>query len=98
MGGPLSRRLRAGAGRPRAAGGMIMTDIVLLGAFALWMYSYAGYPALLWLASRRRAPRRAPASVRWPAVSIVLPGHNEAPQIAEVLQVILAPAYPAPRH
>jgi cellulose synthase/poly-beta-1,6-N-acetylglucosamine synthase-like glycosyltransferase len=76
---------------------MIMTDIVLLGALALWVYSYAGYPALLWLASRRPAPRRDAGPVRWPAVSIVLPVHNEAAQIAEVLERILALEYSGPR-
>ncbi len=76
---------------------MIMTDIVLLGALALWVYSYAGYPALLWIASRRPAPRRDPGPVPWPAVSIVLPVHNEAAQIAEVLERILALDYSGPR-
>jgi len=74
-----------------------MTDIVLLGALALWVYSYAGYPALLWLARRRRAARADRAPVRWPAVSIVLPVHNEAAQIAEVLERILALDYAGPR-
>ncbi|HEX9394716.1 MAG TPA: glycosyltransferase [Gemmatimonadales bacterium] len=74
-----------------------MTDIVLLGALALWVYSYAGYPALLWIASRRPAPRRDPGPVPWPAVSIVLPVHNEAAQIAEVLERILALDYSGPR-
>ncbi|HXI33158.1 MAG TPA: glycosyltransferase [Gemmatimonadales bacterium] len=74
-----------------------MTDLVLLGALALWVYSYAGYPALLWLASRRRTPRPEPGPVRWPAVSIVLPVHNEAAQIAEVLERILALDYAGPR-
>jgi hypothetical protein len=74
-----------------------MTDIVLFGALALWVYSYAGYPALLWLASRRRAARPDQGPARWPAVSIVLPVHNEAAQIAEVLERILALDYPGPR-
>jgi len=76
---------------------VIVTDIVLFGALALWAYSYAGYPALLWLASRRRAAPRDPGPVRWPAVSIVLPVYNEGAQIAEVLERILALDYAGPR-
>ena len=76
---------------------MIVVDAVLLGALALWGYAYAGYPALLWLATRRRNPDAPRRPGPWPAVSIVLPVHNEAAQIAEVLERILALDYPGPR-
>lgn len=74
-----------------------MTDGVLLATLGLWAYSYAGYPALLWLATRRRLTSRHRSPAGWPAVSIVLPVHNEAAQIAEVLERILALDYPGPR-
>jgi len=70
---------------------------ILLGALGVWVYSYAGYPALLWLATRRRASGPGPGPVRWPAVAIVLPVYNEGAQIAEVLEHILALDYPGPR-
>ena len=75
---------------------MSVGDLVILGTLALAAYSYAAYPALLWLVARRRpAPGAGPA--RWPAVSIVLPVHNEGAQIAEVLEHLLALRYPGAR-
>ena len=63
------------------------------GAAAL-LYTYAGYPALVWLVSRLspRAVRRAAAE---PTVSVIITAYNEERDLAAKLDNTLALDYPA---
>jgi cellulose synthase/poly-beta-1,6-N-acetylglucosamine synthase-like glycosyltransferase len=65
---------------------------------ALFAYAYVGYPALLWLAARRRRPAAAPPSpAEWPMVTITVPAYNERHSIARTIEQLLALDYPADR-
>lgn len=77
-----------------------MTAVLLLvlgGALALGAYTYLGYPALLWLATRRRHDPPPDPPAEWPALSISLPVHNEEATIAATIESLLALDYPADR-
>ena len=64
----------------------------------LFLYAYFGYPALLWLFSRRgRSTVASPVTDEWPTVSISLPVYNEAAQIRDVIQSLLNIDYPRER-
>jgi cellulose synthase/poly-beta-1,6-N-acetylglucosamine synthase-like glycosyltransferase len=66
----------------------------------LSLYAYAGYPLLLWVATRLRggAPGgTAPAMASWPRVSVMLPAYNEAAVIEARIRNLLALDYPAGR-
>ena len=61
-------------------------------------WAYAGYPAVLWLASRFRAPRVTPSDpISWPFISITVPAYNEAARIRSTIESLLALDYPADR-
>ncbi|MBI4502656.1 MAG: glycosyltransferase [Gemmatimonadetes bacterium] len=71
---------------------------VLAGTTALAVYTYAGYPAILEIAGRRRVARRpAPEVTDWPSVSIVIPAYNEAAVIGRTLTRLLQADYPPDR-
>lgn len=75
---------------------MSAAALVLFGSAALVGYAYVGYPALLWLLARRRAPAvRRPLPPDCPSVSIVIPAFNEAAAIRGTLDGILSADYPA---
>lgn len=68
-------------------------------AIALFVYTYFGYPAILWLLGRVRS-RPVPADVEdgeWPRVSISVPAYNEGAQVRELLESLLALDYPRDR-
>lgn len=63
---------------------------------ALFLYSYAAYPLLLWVATRVRrvaVVRRDPPV--WPMVSLTVPAYNAEQTIGKVLDRLLALDYPA---
>lgn len=64
---------------------------------ALMVVAYLGYPAILWLAARRRPRVRLDDPAEWPEVTISVPVHNEAGAIAATLENLLASDYPAER-
>ena len=69
------------------------------GSLALLGYSYAGYPAILWLLSRFRGEEpefRADPSV-WPEVTVVIAAHNEEEVIGRRIENLLALDYPQER-
>lgn len=71
---------------------------LLLGAVALVLYSYMGYPLLLGILARLRRPRPRPeVGDEWPTISISIPVYNEAHQIRELLESVLALDYPEDR-
>ena len=59
----------------------------------LTMYSFAGYPVLLWVASRfrHRDVARAPIT---PTITVIVPAHNEETIIARKLESVLSQDYP----
>jgi cellulose synthase/poly-beta-1,6-N-acetylglucosamine synthase-like glycosyltransferase len=65
---------------------------------AIFGWAYAGYPAVLWIASRFHAPRIAPSEpALWPLISITVPAYNEAARIRATIESLLAIDYPADR-
>jgi cellulose synthase/poly-beta-1,6-N-acetylglucosamine synthase-like glycosyltransferase len=61
------------------------------------IYSYIGYPIVLWLASRSKAVKPLLAQTDFPLVSIVIPAYNEEKQIAGAIDALLAQDYPRDR-
>jgi cellulose synthase/poly-beta-1,6-N-acetylglucosamine synthase-like glycosyltransferase len=65
---------------------------------AIFGWAYAGYPAVLWLASRFSAARAAPPDpASWPMISITVPAYNEAARIRSTIESLLQIDYPADR-
>ena len=65
---------------------------------ALGIYTYVGYPLMLWGIARVRGetPEFAPP-VEWPLVTIVVPAYNEEAQIRGAVEALLAQDYPVER-
>lgn len=68
-------------------------------ALALLVYTYVGYPLLLWFLGALRGPRpEAPLpDGEWPTVSISISAYNEEAQIRELIRSLLALDYPRER-
>ena len=65
---------------------------------AIMGWAYAGYPAVLWLASRFTSARPAPPDpAEWPLISITVPAYNEAARIRSTIESLLEIDYPADR-
>ena len=76
----------------------VVAYTLLLGAVALVLYSYIGYPLVLGaLARRRRGRPRPEMGDEWPTISLSIPVYNEVHQIRELLESILALDYPEDR-
>ena len=71
---------------------------LVFASLGLVLYTYAGYPALLWLLARllpsREADRGATAP-RWPDVSVLLSAYNEELSIETRIRNLLEMDYPA---
>lgn len=68
---------------------------LMLASFGLLLYTYAGYPAILWLLGRLLCrPTISSESNRWPRVSVVLSAHNEEAVIAARVRNLLELDYP----
>jgi len=70
--------------------------VLLLASFAILLYTYAGYPALLWLLSKilpARATEQGEPSV-WPRVSVILSAYNEEAVIEARIRNLLQQDYP----
>lgn len=78
---------------------MITLGLVLVGiSIALPVYTYLGYPGLLWIAGLTRdrsalSPGATPEE--WPQVSVSLPAYNEESAIRETLESWLSVDYPS---
>jgi cellulose synthase/poly-beta-1,6-N-acetylglucosamine synthase-like glycosyltransferase len=73
-----------------------MTTLLTLSAIALLIYTYAGYPVVLWLISRVKAPLREEYGTKrpWPPLTIVLSAYNEERVIGRRIQNLLDQDYP----
>ncbi len=64
-------------------------------ALAFTVYTYVGYPALLWVWARLK---RRPTTYLWgsalPKVAVVIPAYNEESVIADKLRMVLVSRYP----
>lgn len=63
----------------------------------LLLYTYAGYPVLLWLIVRLRGPRQVRHGEALPRVSFIISAYNEDGVIREKLENALAIDYPGDR-
>ncbi len=72
---------------------------VVVGLFlALALYTYIGYPALLWLIGHVRSrPLVTEEPADWPVVSVTVPVYNEEAQVRDLLDSLLALDYPRDR-
>lgn len=69
--------------------------VVLVVALAFAVYTFVGYPALVWLLARGRPVERVSESPeRWPMITITLAAYNEAVGIGGTLESLLALDYP----
>jgi cellulose synthase/poly-beta-1,6-N-acetylglucosamine synthase-like glycosyltransferase len=73
--------------------------LIALGASAGFvLYTYVGYPALLWVSSLFRKPWSPPTPPEvWPRISITVPAFNEEATIRGTIESLLALDYPADR-
>jgi cellulose synthase/poly-beta-1,6-N-acetylglucosamine synthase-like glycosyltransferase len=74
--------------------------VAILLPVGLFVYSYAIYPALLWLVATLRRGRAASGSVGAPyrpPVTVVIPAYNEERQIAGAIDALLQQDYPRDR-
>jgi len=64
--------------------------------FVFVVYTYVGYPALLWLLAKLKRRRQEPADseVDLPSVTVVIAAHNEENNIAGRLENVLGSDYP----
>ena len=74
-----------------------MLTILTLSAIGLIAYTYAGYPVLLWLISRLKAPLKTERRTKkpWPSLTVVLSAFNKEAVIARRIQNLLDQDYPS---
>lgn len=73
----------------------LLAELLVALPIILAVYSYAVYPALLWLLARRGAPGLVAGDLRYqPQISIVVPAYNEETQIGGAIEALLAQNYP----
>jgi cellulose synthase/poly-beta-1,6-N-acetylglucosamine synthase-like glycosyltransferase len=73
---------------------------LMFASFGLLLYTYAGYPAVLWAARRWvRPPKERPSvePAEWPRVSVLVSAYNEESTIGERIANLLSLDYPADR-
>ncbi|HEU4522575.1 MAG TPA: glycosyltransferase family 2 protein, partial [Thermoanaerobaculia bacterium] len=75
---------------------MIAAKIVFWACFAVCLYIYFGYPALLWIISRFRSRPVREADVH-PRATFIIPAYNEERTIGRKIENTLSLDYPADR-
>jgi cellulose synthase/poly-beta-1,6-N-acetylglucosamine synthase-like glycosyltransferase len=73
-----------------------MEPVLTLSALALLVYTYAGYPVVLWLIRRFSRPVKIDSrgTNEWPSVTVVISAYNEEAVIARRIQNLLDQDYP----
>lgn len=71
-------------------------EAVLLISLALLLYTYAGYPVLLWVIGRLKAPMKTVPGepLEWPTVTVIISAYNEEAVIGRRIQNLLEQDYP----
>jgi cellulose synthase/poly-beta-1,6-N-acetylglucosamine synthase-like glycosyltransferase len=73
----------------------LIAELLVALPIALAVYSYAVYPALLWLLARRRTIAMVAGDAGYqPFISVVVPAYNEERQIGGAIEALLAQDYP----
>jgi cellulose synthase/poly-beta-1,6-N-acetylglucosamine synthase-like glycosyltransferase len=74
----------------------MMVTILTLSAIVGLVYTYVGYPALLWAMSRLRGSLKVQHGTesRWPSLTVVISAYNEEAVIARRIQNLLDQDYP----
>jgi cellulose synthase/poly-beta-1,6-N-acetylglucosamine synthase-like glycosyltransferase len=73
----------------------LIAELLVALPIALAVYSYAAYPALLWLLARRRTITVVAGDAGYqPLISVVVPAYNEERQIGGAIEALLAQDYP----
>jgi glycosyltransferase involved in cell wall biosynthesis len=76
----------------------LLAYVFVLMPVVLLVYTYAGYPAIMWLLARGKdgdLPTADPE--KWPAITVILPVYNEERSIRATLDSILGLDYPPDR-
>jgi cellulose synthase/poly-beta-1,6-N-acetylglucosamine synthase-like glycosyltransferase len=70
--------------------------ILTLLAVGLLVYTYLGYPVLLWVVGKLRAPLKTVSGepTSWPTVTVIISAHNEEAVISRRIQNLLEQDYP----
>src|SRR5262245_4794600 len=76
---------------------LAMSQIIFWVSAVFILYTYVGYPAALWLWRRLARPRPPQRGAETPCVSIVVTVRNEAANIRQKIEDLLALDYPADR-
>jgi cellulose synthase/poly-beta-1,6-N-acetylglucosamine synthase-like glycosyltransferase len=77
---------------------MIELAIVVAAApLVIAVYAYVGYPAILWMLTRRRPADRRDNSFVWPEVTVTVPVFNAVSTIGTTLEGLLKLDYPRDR-
>jgi cellulose synthase/poly-beta-1,6-N-acetylglucosamine synthase-like glycosyltransferase len=75
----------------------VALSVIALSSF-LFLYTFFGYPALLWILGRIAGkPIAQGTDYDWPRVSICVPAYNEEDQIEDLIKSLLALDYPKDR-
>jgi cellulose synthase/poly-beta-1,6-N-acetylglucosamine synthase-like glycosyltransferase len=73
----------------------LIAELLVALPVVLAAYSYAAYPAVLWLLARGRANTLVTDETDYqPSISIVVPAYNEETQIGGAIEALLAQDYP----
>jgi len=73
----------------------LIAELLVALPVVLAAYSYAAYPAVLWLLARGRANTLVTHETDYqPSISIVVPAYNEETQIGGAIEALLAQDYP----
>jgi len=72
----------------------LAAEVLFAVSVAALLYTYAGYPLLVWIVSRLR-PRPVRRARLTPSVSVIITAHNEERDLAAKLENTLALRYPA---